>query len=176
MYFSVEIVADYSNAKVTVKQIGKRASGFNGFKTVKGLQFIGKHGDRIEMLYGQYHYDIEFNPPPPSIIMAEKRSRESEPRASPCKIPRVSEDSVDPNPSTSCPSVSLSGSEERQMQSGSGNNLGGILRYFNRVTSSDMTTETWDSICNDELLIFMNNRTDGRSKVIRYSILSKTFM
>ncbi|XP_024890948.1 aprataxin-like, partial [Temnothorax curvispinosus] len=75
----VRLCANYVEAIVTVQQIGPHACGFNGFKTQKGVRFVAKHDDRLELLYGKHAYEIEFIPPPSVENFAlRKRSYESE--------------------------------------------------------------------------------------------------
>ncbi|XP_043276603.1 uncharacterized protein F21D5.5 isoform X2 [Venturia canescens] len=60
----VRLFANYANGTVIIQQLGHHACGLNGYKTERGVKLIGKHSDRLEILYGQYPYCIEFNPPP----------------------------------------------------------------------------------------------------------------
>lgn len=59
-------MADCKNYKVNVTQIGRNACGFNGLALERDLPVTMKHGDRIEILLGQYIHMIEFDPAPPS--------------------------------------------------------------------------------------------------------------
>lgn len=63
VFFIVRLCANYTEAIVTVQQVGEHACGFNGFKTQKNVRFVARHNDRLELLYGKYAYEIEFNPP-----------------------------------------------------------------------------------------------------------------
>ncbi|XP_020297314.1 uncharacterized protein F21D5.5-like [Pseudomyrmex gracilis] len=60
----VRLCGNYAKAIVTVQQVGTHASGFNGFKMEKNIRFVAKHTDHVELLYGKYAFEIEFNPPP----------------------------------------------------------------------------------------------------------------
>ncbi|XP_066602863.1 uncharacterized protein F21D5.5 [Prorops nasuta] len=73
----VRLCANYSEYKVIVQQIGKRNSGINGCKTKTEINFTVNHDDNLEILYGQYIYKIEFNPPPEKKVNTSSNRKRS---------------------------------------------------------------------------------------------------
>lgn len=47
-----------------MKQIGPNTTGVNGLALKKGETQVLRHGDRLEILLGQYIYKVEFEPLP----------------------------------------------------------------------------------------------------------------
>jgi hypothetical protein len=50
--------------QVRIKQMGPNTTGVNGLALKKGETQVLRHGDRLEVLLGQYVYRVEFEPPP----------------------------------------------------------------------------------------------------------------
>lgn len=50
--------------QVRIKQMGPNTTGVNGLALKKCETQVLRHGDRLEILLGQYVYRIEFEPPP----------------------------------------------------------------------------------------------------------------
>ncbi|XP_003699324.2 polynucleotide kinase 3'-phosphatase [Megachile rotundata] len=164
----VRLCADYEEHKVTIQQIGKRSCGFNGFKTRKDVKFIGTHNDCLEILYGKYVYQIEFNPPPPKPCLPEKRIREPEACDDAAKysykIPKVESDDIDSK-------EQIQGQIEKKHKK----NTDGILKYINRKTNSENMSDqvgegTWESINSGALLIYTSQGVEGRSKIAAYDM------
>ena len=47
-----------------VKQVGPNTTGVNGLALTRNENQVLRHGDRLEILLGQYIYKVEFEPPP----------------------------------------------------------------------------------------------------------------
>ncbi|KAK6623979.1 hypothetical protein RUM44_010836 [Polyplax serrata] len=60
----IKLKANYDKKNVAITQIGRNACGLNGMALKKDSTVTVKHGDRIEILLGQYIHVIEFEPPP----------------------------------------------------------------------------------------------------------------
>lgn len=71
----VRLLANYASGTVIVQQLGYRACGLNGYKTERSVKLIAKHSDRLEILYGQYPYSIEFNPPPVCPVDSQNKGK-----------------------------------------------------------------------------------------------------
>ncbi|KAK3851702.1 hypothetical protein Pcinc_041666 [Petrolisthes cinctipes] len=67
----VEVLADYTTYTLTVHQVGPNASGVNGTSLLYGNTAQLKHNDILEILQGEYHHRIEFEPPPPPPVPKE---------------------------------------------------------------------------------------------------------
>ncbi|XP_076290389.1 polynucleotide kinase 3'-phosphatase [Lasioglossum baleicum] len=180
----VRLCADYQEYKVTVQQLGKRPCGFNGFKTRKDVKFIGKHQDCLEILYGKYVYEIEFNPPPPpKSFPSEKRAREivesGEDEEYSCKVARYEDNNL---------SSGSSKSEQQEEKTANGrkskrNTETGILKFLKKDNMSSDKSEdgrssvnlkdeqgTWESIDKGELLMYTTNGVEGRPKIAAYDM------
>ncbi|XP_076634211.1 polynucleotide kinase 3'-phosphatase isoform X1 [Colletes latitarsis] len=176
----VRLYADYQEYKVSIQQLGKRPCGFNGFKTRKDNKFIGKHEDCLEILYGKYVYQIEFNPPPSKTLLLEKRARESEINneieQGACKVAKLEMDDINP----SCKEGTEEG--ETQEEKKQTNSSDGILKFIKRgnATSdqledkanedSNNSQHIWKSIESEELLIYTMQGVQGRSKIAAYDM------
>ncbi|XP_078046496.1 polynucleotide kinase 3'-phosphatase isoform X2 [Augochlora pura] len=174
----VRFCADYQEYKVSFQQLGKRPCGFNGFKTRKDIKFLGKHEDCLEILYGKYAYEIEFNPPPPpKSLSSEKRARdideETENEESSCKIAKFEEDSLN---SDTC---NKKGEEKRSIK----NTETSILKFLKKdnMSSDKLKDDTnskdlkdqqniWESKDNGALLMYTTHGVKGRSKIAAYDM------
>lgn len=57
--------------------MGPNTTGVNGLALARNETIVLRHGDRLEMLFGQYIYKVEFEPPP---SIEEIRTEENEKR------------------------------------------------------------------------------------------------
>lgn len=176
LLFTVRLYANYQEYKVFVQQVGKRCCGFNGFKTRKELKFIGKHNDRLEILYGKYAYQIEFNPPPVKTLLPEKRAREleasNEADQSSRKVAKLDSDDAKP---ADCKEEYKK--EEAKKGKKHAKHTDGILKFLIRDkmdagksedkdgTNLDGDQDTWESKDSGSLLIYTRQGVEGRSKV-----------
>ncbi|CAL7941007.1 unnamed protein product [Xylocopa violacea] len=100
----VELYANYKEYRIYITQLGKHPCGFNGYKTTRHVRFQAKHNDLLEILYGQYSYQIEFNPPPPKTSWSVEKTKvsniynEDEERF--CKKPKLEDDNTVPSTHT----------------------------------------------------------------------------
>ncbi|XP_021925510.1 uncharacterized protein F21D5.5 isoform X2 [Zootermopsis nevadensis] len=60
----VSLCADISALEVRIKQVGPNTTGVNGFALKKSGTQVLRHGDKLEILLGQYIHIVEFEPPP----------------------------------------------------------------------------------------------------------------
>ncbi|XP_063245119.1 uncharacterized protein F21D5.5 isoform X2 [Bacillus rossius redtenbacheri] len=140
----VSLTADKDKSEVLVKQVGQNGSGINGLLMRKGEAYTLQHGDRLEVLLGQYIHTVEFDPAPPDSKAhrgagvkrslgengAAKRKCDSPPATT---IPTPSENCIDEK-NKPCP-------EDR-----------------------------WENIDNGNLLIFTSKGVEGRSKIAAYDL------
>lgn len=187
LLFIVRLCADYQDYKVFIQQLGKRPCGFNGFKTRKDIKFIGKDEDCLEILYGKYVYQIEFNPPSPKTLLPEKRAREieisNEVEEGSCKVAKLEMDDIN---RTSCTKETQK--EEMEQEKKHTNSSGTILKYMKKDNkNSDQSNDksntrdpddeqnVWDSKENGALLIYTMNGVIGSAKVSERNIIRKLF-
>ncbi|XP_053983356.1 uncharacterized protein F21D5.5 isoform X1 [Hylaeus volcanicus] len=182
----VRLYADYQECKVSIQQLGKRPCGFNGFKTRKDIKFIAKHEDHLEVLYGKYVYQIEFNPPPPKTLFSEKRARESEitneTEGGSYKIPKFEMDDMN---SSCTEEIQEKETQENEIQKEKkqAKNSGNILNFLKKGSAtSDKSEDTgseqnlsdeqdvWESKENGALLIYTTKGIVGRSKIAAYDM------
>lgn len=60
----MSLCADISALEVRIKQVGPNTTGVNGFALKKSGTQVLRHGDKLEILLGQYIHIVEFEPPP----------------------------------------------------------------------------------------------------------------
>lgn len=60
----MSLCADIDALEVRIKQVGPNTTGVNGFALKKNDTHVLRHGDRLEILLGQFTHIIEFEPPP----------------------------------------------------------------------------------------------------------------
>ncbi|XP_033342825.2 polynucleotide kinase 3'-phosphatase isoform X1 [Megalopta genalis] len=171
------LCADYQEYKVSIQQLGKRPCGFNGFKTRKDVKFLGKHEDCLEILYGKYAYEIEFNPPPPKSFPSEKRARDvdkgTENEEYSCKIAKFEEDNLNSN----------TPDKEEQEEKSIKNTETSILKFLKKdnmssdklkggASSMDPKDQQniWKSKENGALLMYTTHGVKGRSKIAAYDM------
>ncbi|KAG5331513.1 PNKP kinase, partial [Acromyrmex charruanus] len=169
----VRLCANYTEAIVTVQQIGPHACGFNGFKTQKDVKFVAKHNDRLELLYGNHAFEIEFNPPPSvNNFTSRKRLYESEIEETEDKTKMLKSDNCSDNHSEE----SENDREEEQRSSSNGIHVNQKTFNTGSSTSSEQNTESsnisakWDSVDNGKLLIYTASSVQNRPKVAAYDM------
>ncbi|XP_025156927.1 uncharacterized protein F21D5.5 isoform X2 [Harpegnathos saltator] len=165
----VRLCANYTEAIITVQQVGVHSCGFNGFKTQKNVKFIARHNDRLELLYGKYAYEFEFNPPPPVTSLISKKRfylqpDETENRTKMMKLDRyldkelecngpdqegLSSDDVYPNKKTLHTACSISSEENN---------------------SNLNTSAKWEKIDDRKLIIYTASSLQDQSKVAAYDM------
>ncbi|XP_031835451.2 polynucleotide kinase 3'-phosphatase [Nomia melanderi] len=178
----VRLCADYQEYKVFIQQLGKRSCGFNGFKTRKDVKFIGQHEDHLEMLYGKYVYEIEFNPPPPKTLLPQKRTRQidrsTEDEEYTHKQAKL-EDNLDDNRFVK---EEHNGEKEKETKPAK-NTESSILKFLKKPSMSSNKSKdgtnsvgekdeqsTWESKENGALLICTTKDVEGRSKIAAYDM------
>lgn len=131
--------------------------------------YIGNHGDCLEIIYGKYVYEIEFNPPPPKSHLAEKRSREAEicskKEGISYKIPKIETDCADDSEHKEQVEKTKEGKKQKK-------DTDGILKFLNRSkmtesTKTQVNEGVWESKDSGALLIYTSHGVEGRSKVIK---------
>lgn len=171
--FIVRLCANYAEAIVTVQQVGEHACGFNGFKTQKDVRLVARHNDRLELLYGKYAFEIEFNPPPRvTNFSLKKRSYEleadeTENRAKMLKLNNYSDEEL------------RNAREEEEEERSTSNGVHFNQKAFttgSSALSEDSNNDSsvsakWDSIDNGKLLIYTSSLVQHRSKVILIDII-----
>lgn len=86
---TVKFVADYSNNRVVVEQVGSNKSGVNGQSMIKGEKRILYHGDKVSLLHNSnYSYCLNFETTPKFGIESNKRSTNILEQYNPPKKPR----------------------------------------------------------------------------------------
>ncbi|KAM0728010.1 Bifunctional polynucleotide phosphatase/kinase [Formica fusca] len=166
----VRLCANYAEAIVTVQQVGEHACGFNGFKTQKDVRFVARHNDRLELLYGKYAYEIEFNPPPRAKnFVLKKRSYEletddTENRTKMLKLNNYSDEEL---------------RNDREEEEKSTSNdvcfnqkafTAGSSTLSEKSNNDSSASAKWDSIDNGNLLIYTPPFVQHRSKIAAYDM------
>ncbi|TGZ33003.1 Uncharacterized protein DBV15_08840 [Temnothorax longispinosus] len=166
-------ITDAKCSRQQVQQIGPHACGFNGFKTQKGVRFVAKHDDRLELLYGKHAYEIEFIPPPSVENFAlRKRSYKSETEETEKKAKMLKLDNCSDNRSEE--SENDREEEEKLASNGVHSNQKGFS--ISSSTSSEQSNEAsstsakWDSIDNGKLLIYTASSVPNQTKVAAYDM------
>lgn len=162
---TVRLCANYAEAIVTVQQIGAHSCGFNGFKTKKDVKFVARHSDRLELLYGKYAYEIEFNPPPPAKSFISKKkfcklqTDETENKTKMMKLDNYSDEDLEYN------------TEDKRLSTNDIHTDQKTLYAECSVSSEENNSNSnvsakWESIDNGKLMIFTASFVQNRSKVI----------
>lgn len=171
----VRLCANYAEAIVTVQQVGEHACGFNGFKTQKNVRFVARHNDRLELLYGKYVYEIEFNPPQSVKNFAlRKRSYELEAdetqhRTKMLKLNNHSNKEIKNDGEEG---------EKSTLDDVCFNQKGltaGCSTFSERSNNDSSASAKWDSIDHGKLLIYTPSLVQHQSKVIFIVIIFITF-
>jgi len=149
------LCANYAEAIVTIQQTGIHACGFNGFKTQKDARLIARHNDRLELLYGKYAYEIEFNPPPVvEYFTLKKRCHEHvDEIESQAKL----DDRTDEG-SKKKMRLSTNGSEDALSA--------GSSRSSEESNSNSSLSAKWESFHGGKLMIYTASSVQNQSKVI----------
>jgi len=169
LFSTVRLCANYAEVVVTVQQIGPNACGFNGFKTQRGVRFVARHNDRLELLYGKHGYDIEFNPPPSVDNFAlRKRLHKSETEETENRVKMSKLDNFSEN----CSEESENDREEEGRLPSNGAHINQKIFSTDSSTSSEQSNESsstsakWDSVDNGKLLIYTAPSVQNQAKVI----------
>ncbi|KAL6424763.1 hypothetical protein ACFW04_010012 [Cataglyphis niger] len=166
----VRLYANYAEAIVTVQQVGEHASGFNGFKTQKDVRFAARHNDRLELLYGKYAYEIEFNPPPCiRNFVLKKRSYEvetddTENRTKMLKLYNYSDEELR-NDTEEKEKSTLNNVCFNQKEFTAGSST-----LSEKSNNDSSVSAKWDSIDNGKLLIYTPSFLQHRSKIAAYDM------
>lgn len=173
MFLTVRLCANYAKAIVTIQQVGTHASGFNGFKTEQNVRFVAKHMDHVELLYGKYVFEIEFNPPSQTENSeTKKRSYELEDvdvtevdEAGPTKKMlklhhNISDKELDNN------------RKEKECSSNSDDSIQTTVDSPTKSESSNNADAEWESVDEGKLLIYTSSSVQNQDKVIIHSRLS----
>lgn len=146
--------------------MGAHACGFNGFKTQKDVRFVARHNDHLELLYGRYAYEIEFNPPPPvENFTSRKRSYqpetvEAENEAKTSKLGNYSDEELENNEEKKARLFSNGVHSDQRTP-----NVGCSMHSGESNSDSNMSAK-WESIDNGKLMIYTSSSVQHRSKVI----------
>lgn len=162
----MRLCANYIEAIVTIQQVGQHSCGFNGFKTRKDVRFVARHSDRLELLYGKYAYEFEFNPPPParSFISNKKfyelQTGETGNRAKMLKLDNYSDEELECNRENE---EKLSSNDVHPDQK--------TLHTECSISSEENNSNSnvpakWESIDNGKLMIYTASSVQNQSKVI----------
>lgn len=152
---------------VTIQQLGLHSCGFNGFKTRKDVRFVAKHSDCLELLYGKYAYEFEFNPPPPAENFISKKrfyesqTGETENRIKMLKKDNYSDEELECNRKKKEEHLFLNDVQSNQKML---HTECGVSSKENNSSSS--VPAKWESISNGKLLIYTASSVQNRSKVI----------
>ncbi|KAK0089927.1 hypothetical protein PV325_004679 [Microctonus aethiopoides] len=169
---AVRLCANYEERIVSVEQIGKKSCGFNGTKTVLGEKYLAKHDDELELIYGNYLYKIEFNPPskinnhttviPPkinkrSIVDLESDSdNEISNTNENCRKKLKNSDNLNSD-------KKIDSINDESIASGSKIN-------FPIMSNKLGDNGTWESIDGQSLMIFTSSKIESRKKIASYDM------
>ncbi|XP_014467773.1 PREDICTED: uncharacterized protein F21D5.5 [Dinoponera quadriceps] len=165
----VRLCANYTEAIVTVQQVGTHSCGFNGFKTQKDVRFVARHSDRLELLYGKYTYEFEFNPPPPArSFMPRKRfyemeTDETEDRAKMLKLEKCSNEELECRKEEERSSSNDVHSDQKTLHAA-------YSASSEENNSNSSVSAKWESIDSGKLMIYTASSVQNRSKVAAYDM------
>jgi len=150
------LCANYAEAIVTIQQTGIHACGFNGFKTQKDARLIARHNDRLELLYGKYAYEIEFNPPPVVEYFTSKK--------------RLHEHVDEIESQAKLDDLTDEGSRKKMRLSANGNRSedtlsAGSSRSSEESNSNSSLSAKWESFHGGKLMIYTASSVQNQSKV-----------
>ncbi|XP_020298299.1 uncharacterized protein F21D5.5-like isoform X2 [Pseudomyrmex gracilis] len=164
----VRLCANYAKAIVTVDQIGTHASGLNGFKMEQNVRFVAKHTDHVELLYGKYAFEIEFNPPP------QTEDSERKPRF--YKLEEIDVDEAKPNTKMlelhyNCSDKELDNNRKEKECSSKGDDSTQTTTAVDSpiITESSDNAE-WESIDGGKLLIYTPSSVQNQGLVAAYAL------
>ncbi|XP_011506102.1 PREDICTED: uncharacterized protein F21D5.5 [Ceratosolen solmsi marchali] len=136
----VRLYANYDDHKVFIEQVGVRPCGFNGFKTKRGVKFIGQDGDCLELLYGKHAYKIGFTPPP----MKNLGNLETHKRL-------LFDDTEDNEPLAM---------KKLKLKDNNGD----------KPDMKDYSNGKWEHFTNNTLFVYTSEGCEGRSKIAAYDM------
>lgn len=170
---AVRLCAKYEDKQVTIQQIGTRASGYNGAKTIKGEKYLAKHNDILELLYGKHIYKIEFNPPPNDtnllVIKPSKKRNcidsESDDENDMINVPskRPKSEEID-LPVDTMSVVNDIVDQDDPCEAGASTKIIGKKNIFSTIN------DVWEEIDNQALLIFTSKGVQGSEKIAGYDM------
>lgn len=160
----MRLCANYSEATVTVQQVGTHSCGFNGFKTQKDVRFVARHSDRLELLYDKHAYEFEFNPPPSArSLISRKRfyeqMDETENRTKMFKLNNYSDEELESNRE-----------DQEKLSSKDVHSDKKRLPAECSISSEENNSNSnvpakWDTISNGKLIIYTASSVQNQSKV-----------
>ncbi|XP_033227301.1 uncharacterized protein F21D5.5 isoform X3 [Belonocnema kinseyi] len=180
----VRLYANYADQKVIVQQVGIHPSGLNGYKTEKDVKIIAQHGDTLEILYGKYPYQVEFNPPPTRAIgtgKPEKRLRLADSDGEESKDKKLKkefdfdsdEDSFHIDLPESCPDSEgdiLSRLDKDLKMDDSGKGTESKILSESSKNSEPTDADKWEESGKGSCLVFTSKGVQGRSKIAAYDM------
>nr|XP_045608307.1 uncharacterized protein F21D5.5-like [Procambarus clarkii] len=144
----VELLADYATYTVTVRQIGPNVTGVNHKGLLYGSTTQLQHGDILEVLLGEYHHRVEFDPPPDNTD-TKKNCQTTD-----LEMPRRK--------------AEIEQSSEKRKNSVGDENTERPKRARTQ-TQTEKGVEGWEEYDDEALLVF-NKNMEGRTKVAGYDI------
>ncbi|XP_032678130.1 uncharacterized protein F21D5.5 isoform X2 [Odontomachus brunneus] len=165
----VRLCANYTEAIITVQQVGQHPCGFNGFRTQKDVRFVARHSDHLELLYGKYAYEFEFNPPPLTrSFISRKRfydlqTSETENKAKMLKLGNYSDEELECNRDEEKLSSSNIHLDQKTLHTECS------ISSEENNSNSNMPAK-WESIDNGKLMIYTASSVQNQSKVAAYDM------
>lgn len=149
-----------------MKQLGSRASGFNGSETKRNEEFQAKHGDRLEVLHNQYPYKVVFIPTPKETAGSsprKKRARESmdEENGQSSKMMKTETTAKPSVESSSDISQLNNGGQTEPPQAASSAAVPALV--VNEREENEFGV--WEHVDKDALLIYTHKNVQSRNKV-----------
>lgn len=151
---------------VHVTQTGANASGVNGVSLKRNESKILKHGDKLELLCGEYIHVIKFDPPPSRSEYNKNGAGEDEKEINKRR-------SRERSPQENDKEEVIAKKKKPDTFSFFSGNPKNVRDDKCSPSSGDAMQDKWETIENGKLLIFTAKGVEGRSKVI--VVLSSKF-
>ncbi|XP_067002653.2 bifunctional polynucleotide phosphatase/kinase isoform X2 [Anabrus simplex] len=141
----VELTANMIKMEVKLKAVGANRVGYNSCAVERNSIITLKHGDKVELLLGQFKSRVQFTPPPV----------DSNENTSVRKRTLNSDDDISASKKL-CEKATGSEYEEK--------------RYTNALKTEPTMEDKWESIDQGKLLIYTSTGVKGKSKIAAYDI------
>ncbi|XP_011352161.1 uncharacterized protein F21D5.5 isoform X2 [Ooceraea biroi] len=129
--------------------------------TQKDVRLVARHNDRLELLYGKYAYEIEFNPPPQAkSSTSRKRSHE------------LAADEIGSRKMSRPDNLSNNDGEEKLSTNGIHQEMlnAGPSRFPEESDNDSGASAKWESFDSGKLMIYTASSVQHRSKIAAYDM------
>ncbi|XP_014296856.1 uncharacterized protein F21D5.5 isoform X2 [Microplitis demolitor] len=177
----VRLTANYNDKYITVEQLGKKSCGLNGVKTQKNHKYVAKHGDTLELIYGNYPHKFEFIPPPSDLASIDthqptENNNKNEKKNSIRQKRSFDSDSDDDltintkkmkNTISSHQGQSASNADKKNQDTGESSKH--TAKNLNQTQVTENSKFKWKSV-NGSLFIMTSSNCEAKSKIAAYDL------